>query len=113
MSTKMYIFGEAGLWTSRGALSELDLKRDLNDFLQDRGEVFWDGDEHRGPQWNVDLLLHADFDDVDGWIQRLTTFLRQWEILDRILFFTIIREGATAKWDHRRVEVASTREAPN
>src|SRR5262245_63885598 len=98
MPTKMYIFGEAGLWTGRGALSEFDLQHDLNNFLQDRGEVIWDGDEHRGPQWNVDVLLHADPEDVDGWIQRLTAFLRQWGVIDRTLSFTIIREGAISKW---------------
>jgi|GEM_PF-6903370 len=107
MPTKMYIFGEAGLWNGRGALGELDLARDLNNFLQDRGEVIWDGDEHRGPQWNVDLLLHADPEDVDGWIERLTAFLGRWGVPDRRLSFTIIREGATSRWEHRMVEVAS------
>jgi hypothetical protein len=106
VSTKMYIFGEGRLWTDRSpSASCSDLERDLRHFLQDRGEVIWDGDEHCGPQWNVDLLLHAEPEDVDGWIDRLTAFLRLWGISDRTLSFTIIREGTTSKWEHRRIEV--------
>ncbi len=107
MPTKMYIFGEAGLWSRRSiATSRLDLEADLNNFLQDRGEVIWDGDEHKGPQWNIDLLLHADAEDVDGWIMRLAKFFRKWGIPDRTLSFTIVREGATSNWEHRRVQIA-------
>jgi hypothetical protein len=105
MSMKLYIFGEEGLWCSRSpGASRFDLERALDDFLQYRGEVIWDGDEHRGPRWNVDVLLHEDAEDVDDWIQRLTAFFRQWGVQDRRLAFTIIREGAP-KWEHRRVEI--------
>lgn len=108
MPTKMYIFGEASLWSSRSEhQSVFDLEHDLNNFMQDRGEVIWDGDENRGPQWNVDLLLHSDAEDIDGWIERLTTFLLAWGIPDRTLSFTIIREGAGSRWEHRQVKVAS------
>jgi hypothetical protein len=107
MPTKMYILGEAGLWRRPGALAtRLDLERDLNNFLQGRGEVIWDGDEHRGSQWNVDLLLHEEAEDVSGWVRRLTAFLRQWGIPDHTLSFTIIREGDPPRWERRRVEVA-------
>ena len=105
MPTKIYIFGDTPLWSSRNPRdSEFDLMRDLNDFLQDRGEVIHDGDEHLGPRWNVDVLLHADPEDVDGWVRRLTAFLRQWGVPDGALSFTIIRDGAP-QWEHRRVEV--------
>ena len=115
MPTRMYIFGEAGLWNCRrhAASAEYDLERDLDNFLQDRGEVIHDRDEHSGPQWNVDLLLHTDADDVEGWIQRLTAFLRRWGVPDRTLSFTIIRDGATSKWEHRRVDIAGAWTAPN
>ncbi len=107
MATTMYIFGESALlcWRS-GRARELDLKYDLENFLQDRGKVLWNQNEDHGLQWNVDLLLQADPDDVDGWIQRLTTFLRQWGVQDRILLFTTVRAGTPPKWDHRCVEIA-------
>lgn len=108
MPTRMYIFGEAGLLSCRHpSASCSELEHDLDNFLQDRGEVIWDGDEHRGARWNVDLLLHADPEDVDGWIRRLTEFLRQWGIRDRTLSFTIIREGAASAWEHRQVNVGN------
>lgn len=106
MSTKIYIFGEACLWSRQGPVHEVELHPDLNNFLQDRGEVIWDGDEHSGPQWNVDVLIHTNAEDVEGWIQRLTAFLRDWGVQDRTLLFTIIREGVTSKWEHRSIELA-------
>src|SRR5262245_9308898 len=108
MPTKIYIFGNGWLWSWRRPQEGVpELERDLNDFLQDRGEVICDRDEHTGPQWNVDLLLHADPDDVDNWVQRLTAFLRQWGVSDHTLSFTIIRQGATSTWEHRQVNLAS------
>jgi hypothetical protein len=104
--TKMYIYGEAGLWSSRGPPSEFELERALDNFLQDRGEVIWDGDEHRGPPWNVDLLLHGEAHDVDAWVERLAAFLLGWGVQDSTLNFTIIREGTPPTWEHRRVEIA-------
>jgi hypothetical protein len=107
MTTKIYIFGEAGLWSNhRSPTNEFDLERDLTDFLQNAGEVIWDGDEHRGPRWNVDLLLYDDAD-IETWIQRLVAFLQQWGVLDRTLSFTIIRDGAGTNWEHRRIDVAT------
>jgi hypothetical protein len=60
MATRIYMFGEGPLWSGRGVWTDVhDLQRDLNDLLQEAGEVIWDGDEHRGPAWNVDLLLYG------------------------------------------------------
>lgn len=114
MSIKMYIFGEAGLLPRNGRpMSSSDLEHALNDFLQGRGEIIWGGDwecdAHIGPEWNVDLLLHADTDDIDGWIQRLAAFFRQWGIPDRTILFTVIWEdGTTWRWEKHLVEVASS-----
>jgi hypothetical protein len=105
MPIKMYIFGEASLWYRPLFSDQQDLEDRLLAFLENRGEVIHDRDEHSGLQWNVDLRLYADGEDIDIWIQRLTSFLRQWGVLDRNLFFTIIRESDTSTWEHRRVDL--------
>jgi hypothetical protein len=105
MAIKIYIFGEASLWSRAGG--QLELENDLQIFLGNRGRVTLDGEVPSGPQWNVDLLLYADTEDVESWILRLTTFMRQWGVLDRTLHFTIVRESDTSTWEHRRVKVDS------
>jgi hypothetical protein len=107
VATKIYIFGEASLWSSRMPPRRTkDLERDLNHLLQDAGEVTWDGDEDSGTCWNVDLLLYNDTE-VETWIRRVVTFLREWGVPDRTLSLTIIWEGgAESRWEHRRIEIA-------
>jgi hypothetical protein len=113
VATKLYILGEVGLWSSNGPLYHLsNLEHALNNLLQGDGEVIRDRDEHTGVCWNVDLLLYDDAG-VESWIQRLVAFFRQWGVLDRSLFFTIIRDGAGSQWEHRRIEVASELGPPN
>jgi hypothetical protein len=104
MPTKMFIYGESSLPSLRPRASSLDLIRDLNDFLQDRGEVIGDHDDNCGPQWNVGVLLHTDPEDVDGWIERLTDFLRKWGVRDSVLSFTIVRGDTNPVWEKRRVQ---------
>ena len=107
MATKIYIFGETRCWSTRKPISDVfDLRRDLNHLLQDAGEVIWDRDEHSGTCWNVDLLLYNDAE-VETWIRRVVTFLREWGVPDRTLSLTIIWEGgAESRWEHRRIEIA-------
>ncbi len=104
MPIKMYIFGEASMWY-RHMLGTHDLENCLDAFLEDRGQVIYESDGNAGPQWNIDLQLYADNEDVDSLIQRLTTFMREWGVLDRTLHFTIVRESDTSTWEHRRVEM--------
>jgi hypothetical protein len=106
MATQIYIFGEGPLWNARGASKELDLHSAVYALLQGDGELTWDGDEHSGPCWNVDLLLYNDAE-VETWVRRLVDFFRKWGVTDRALSFTIIREGAGPRWEHRRIEMSS------
>jgi hypothetical protein len=103
MSIKIYIFGEGSMWYSH-ILGKRDLENCLDAFLKDRGQVIYESDGHSGPQWNIDLQLYADNEDIDSLIQRLTTFMRQWGVLDRSLNFTIVRESDASTWEHRRVD---------
>jgi hypothetical protein len=95
--TKIYIFGESG-WPGR---SVLELNRDLNDLLQDAGEVIYDRDEHIGPCWNIDILLYHDAE-LEAWIPRLVAFFQKLCVLDGSISFTIIRNDVEPKWEHRQ-----------
>jgi hypothetical protein len=54
MPIRVNISGDMGLWPGRdGSSGPWELDRAVNDYLQDRGEVVWDGDEHSGPGWFV------------------------------------------------------------
>lgn len=100
MPSRIYIYGNAGIWPVGRARHDLDY--DLNDFLQDRGVIAWN--EHTGPGWNVEVLLNDDID-VDDWIPSLLTFLRQWGVPDGPLFLSILCEDGARPVEHRRVVI--------
>jgi hypothetical protein len=65
-----------------------------------------------GPCWNVDVLLYCN-SALEGWIQRLASFFRQWGVWDSTLSFTIIENVSSSgnltldsKWQHRQIEFA-------
>ncbi len=86
MPTRIYICGNQGLWpgcSSPGNRSEdavWKLARDLKRDLPGWGEVI-DEDEHSGPGWSIELLVH-EHGDIEPWIQGLPTFLRRWGVPD-------------------------------
>jgi len=107
MTTKLYIFGDAPLFSVRNpGFDRWDLERDLENLILGAGEVIWDGDEHNGPNWNLDLLLYDDAA-VDIWIRKLVLFFKQWGVTDRSISFTIVREAAESSRENRRIEVAA------
>jgi hypothetical protein len=103
MSTKIFIYGEGGLLSVHHPVARVDdLESALDTLLGAAGRVIWDGDEHTGPRWNVDLLLYNDAE-VEAWILKLVTFLRQWGVVDRTLSFTIIPGKEAAQWERRLI----------
>jgi hypothetical protein len=104
MPTRLYIFGNAGLWPGRDGLhGPWDLRGAVNRFVQGSGEVTWDGDYHIGPGWSVDLLLYDD--DIDSWVQKLATFMRDWGVPDNPISFTISSESRDGEIVIRKVEI--------
>ena len=106
MSTKIYIFGDQGIWRREmtyGTRSELEA--DLNGFLGDSGRVIYDDeDEHYGLWWSVDVLIYSDRN-INLWVFALADFLRKWGVPDGPLTFSMFRRDKTVGIQHRRIVV--------
>jgi hypothetical protein len=100
MSIRVNIWGDKGLWPGRNGPFELE--RALNDYLQDRGEVVWGG-EDRGPGWMVEVLLHGE-PNVDEWVAVCARFLRSWGVPADPISFLVWRED-NGPSEYRRLVV--------
>jgi hypothetical protein len=74
--------------------------------------VTWDGDEHSGTGWHIDLLLYDDAD-MDSEVQRLTAFLRRWGVPDGSLSFRIVPGSEEAGREQRRIIVPDREGLPS
>jgi hypothetical protein len=90
MPIRINISGNGHFYAWRDRSGEHDLDRVLNDFLQDRGEVTWDGDEHSGPGWFVMVLLYGDRD-VDQWVAECARYLRRYGVPHGPIAFLVWR----------------------
>lgn len=87
MPIRVSISGNKGLWGGRCESAIWHLYEALDNFLQFRGEVL-SPDEHHGPGWDVQVLLHED-PNVDDWVAGCARYLRQWGVPEGEIHFVI------------------------
>jgi hypothetical protein len=93
----VYIYGP-GLWLGRDGP---ELECALGHLLHGAG--YLTAVEDQGPEWGIDLVLHAGAD-VDGWVSRLAAWLQDWPVPEGTAL-SVTAYPAPGGFLHQRVEI--------
>lgn len=96
-TAEIFIYSKKSLLQYAGKARD-ELEDDLEQLLGEAGEVTGAGAGTAG--WNLDVRLH-DASALEQWLERLTTFLRNWEVPDDTHLEVFLTTGP------RRVDVFS------
>lgn len=97
IGARIYIDGD-GRWLGG---DQNELENALDQLLNGAGYVVWVEDV--GPEWGIDLVLHADAD-VAEWVRRLTAWLQDWPVPPGTVL-SVVAYPAAGGFQHQRIEI--------